>query len=210
MLRITKFTGGITETNGYLCEAEGGCFVVDAPEGMGTWLAATGRTPGDLLLTHAHFDHVKDAAEMRERLGCRIWAWAAPDPDLTLERFFGVFDSLLTVRPYGVDQILQGRESIDVCGEHLELLHVPGHSADSVVFFSSGKGVLFGGDVLMEGSVGRTDFPGGSEGLLLGGIAGKLLSLPDATRVYPGHGPETTIGRERRHNPFLAGHSYGS
>ncbi|HUF60722.1 MAG TPA: MBL fold metallo-hydrolase [Verrucomicrobiales bacterium] len=209
MLRITRFTGGITETNGYFCEADGGGFAVDAPEGMAAWLAATGRSPQDLLLTHAHFDHVKDAAEMQERLGCRIWAWAEPDPELTLERFLGVFDSLLSVRRYRVDQVLRGRESIEICGEHLELLHVPGHSADSVVFYDSVEAAVFGGDVLMEGSVGRTDFPGGSQGLLLGGIAEKLLALPDATRVYPGHGPETTIGRERRHNPFLAGHSYG-
>jgi glyoxylase-like metal-dependent hydrolase (beta-lactamase superfamily II) len=101
--------------------------------------------------------------------------------------------------------LLRGLDSIEVCGERLEIRHVPGHAADSVALYHAGDGLLFAGDILMAGSVGRTDFPGGSEKLLLDGIAQKLLGLPDETRVFPGHGPETTIGEERRYNPFLAG-----
>jgi glyoxylase-like metal-dependent hydrolase (beta-lactamase superfamily II) len=80
---------------------------------------------------------------------------------------------------------------------------VPGHSPDSVTFHLSAEGVLFSGDTLFAGSIGRPDLPGGDEDLLLSGIRGKLLRLPDSTRVFPGHGPDTTIGEERESNPYL-------
>ena len=82
-------------------------------------------------------------------------------------------------------------------------MHIPGHSPDSLCFFQPELGIVFGGDVLFLDGVGRTDFPNGSSSQLIAGIKSKLLQLPDATQVLPGHGPATTIGREREENPFL-------
>jgi glyoxylase-like metal-dependent hydrolase (beta-lactamase superfamily II) len=87
----------------------------------------------------------------------------------------------------------------------LELFHVPGHSPDSLCFYLPDQKILFGGDVLFLDGVGRTDFPGGSFEQLESGIENKLWPLPDDTKVFPGHGPATTIGRERLHNPFVGG-----
>jgi glyoxylase-like metal-dependent hydrolase (beta-lactamase superfamily II) len=102
-----------------------------------------------------------------------------------------------------VDEVLEGKSVIEVCGERVPLFHVPGHSPDSVCFYLPERGLLFGGDVLFLDGVGRTDFPGGSFQQLAAGIETHLWPLPDATVVYPGHGDDTTIGRERAENPFL-------
>ncbi|MBU6295740.1 MAG: MBL fold metallo-hydrolase, partial [Planctomycetes bacterium] len=92
-----------------------------------------------------------------------------------------------------------------IAGFQLEVFDIPGHSPGHVVYvqrFPGGQTVVFGGDVLFRGSIGRTDFPGGDHDLLIRGIRGKLFTLPDDTLVYPGHGPVTTVGREKRSNPF--------
>jgi hydroxyacylglutathione hydrolase len=94
--------------------------------------------------------------------------------------------------------------AVELLGFHWDVLHVPGHSPDSICLSQPALGLLFGGDVLMRGGVGRTDLPGGSFATLAEGIRGKILTLPDSTRVLPGHGPETTVGMEREGNPWLA------
>jgi glyoxylase-like metal-dependent hydrolase (beta-lactamase superfamily II) len=102
-----------------------------------------------------------------------------------------------------VDEIVSGKDTVDACGVTWRLHHVPGHSPDSVCYHWADKNLLFGGDVLFSCSIGRTDFPGGSHALLVQGIQEKLLTLPDETLVYPGHGPHTSIGVERVDNPYL-------
>jgi glyoxylase-like metal-dependent hydrolase (beta-lactamase superfamily II) len=108
------------------------------------------------------------------------------------------------IDPYTVDHRFEGLDSIDLGGLVLDLFHVPGHSPDSVCFRLLGAPLLVGGDVLFAGSIGRTDFPNGDHELLLAGIREKLWPLPDETQVLPGHGPTTTIGREKATNPYLA------
>jgi glyoxylase-like metal-dependent hydrolase (beta-lactamase superfamily II) len=108
------------------------------------------------------------------------------------------------IDPYTVDHRFEGLDSIDLGGLALDLFHVPGHSPDSVCFRLRGAPLLVGGDVLFAGSIGRTDFPNGDLDLLLAGIREKLWPLPDETQVLPGHGPTTTIGREKATNPYLA------
>jgi hydroxyacylglutathione hydrolase len=204
MFELSHFTGGIAATNGYLLQTQNGALVVDAPERMCEWLERQNVKVGALLLTHQHFDHVMDAAAIKEAFGCPIYAFAPFSRDLTLESLFGIATGMpVMVREFGVDEILSGKESITVCGLDWHLLHVPGHSPDSVCFYHEPSALLFGGDVLFLDGVGRTDFPGGSMEQLISGIQGKLLPLPDETRVYPGHGDDTTIGRERMENPFL-------
>ena len=203
MLSIDTYTGGVAMTNGYACRLEDASFVVDAPEGMMSWLEKMGFEPAALLLTHAHFDHVWDAAVIRERWGCPIFAYTHPQPDLTLESLYGAFGPALRVKPYVVDHLLEKRESFELGEVRFRVLHIPGHSPDSIALLPEGTGTLFGGDALFRDGIGRDDLPGCDGELLRRAIREKLYVLEDDLRVLPGHGPSTTIGRERRTNPFV-------
>ena len=204
MFRLSTFTGGMAETNGYLFQTGSASLIFDAPEGMADWLRGKNVRPDALVLTHQHFDHVLDAARIKEEHGCPILAFAPFSRDLTLERLFGaVTGSQFSVDEFSVDQVLEGGENVAAGGLDWKLLHIPGHAPDSLCFHQPELAIVFGGDVLFLDGVGRTDFPGGSGPLLISGILSKLLTLRDDTRVYPGHGPDTTISRERAENPFL-------
>ena len=202
-LQIRSFTGGMAQTNGYLVGSskEGGtCLLVDAPLGVGAWLEGLGEKPSDLLLTHQHYDHVEDAAKVAA-MGAKVHAFAPHSEELTLEKLLQQSGIPVKVEPYAVDDLLEGKTELEAGGVRFSLEHVPGHSPDSVVFVCGG--VAFGGDTLFAGGIGRADLPQGDMQLLLAGIREKMLSLPGATRIYPGHGPDTTIGSEQATNPFL-------
>jgi hydroxyacylglutathione hydrolase len=204
MFPISTYTGGIASTNGHFLTLPAGNVLVDAPDGVADWLEERGAKVDFLLLTHQHFDHVLDAAEVQANHGCRVIAFTDLSRDLTLERLYGaVTGSPFSVPAFTVDVHLQGKDSVEAAGVTWRIYHVPGHSPDSICFHWESENLLFGGDVLFQSGVGRTDFPGGSGALLLQGIQDKLLCLPDMTTVYPGHGGPTTIGIERVTNPFL-------
>lgn len=204
MLEPSTHTGGIASTNAHLLRLPGGNVVVDAPEGAAAWLRRQGVRVDVLFLTHQHFDHVLDAAAIQAEHGCRVYSFAPFSRDLTLEKLFGmVTGSSLEVPEFAVDEVIEGRETLEAAGETWRLYHVPGHSPDSVCFHLESENLLFGGDVLFLDGIGRTDFPGGSTQQLLSGIESKLFVLPDVTRVFPGHGDDTTIGRERAESPFF-------
>lgn len=200
-MKISTFTGGIVQTNGYLLETPGGNLLIDAPAGIADWLAGRGVRVDDLLLTHQHYDHVEDAAAVQET-GARIHAFADYSTDLTLESLARGWGMPITVRPYRVDALLEtdGR-SLAFAGRTIRAAHVPGHSTDSVTFSFADDAVVFSGDTLFASGIGRTDLPGGSHRQLLDGIARHLLVLAGETRVFPGHGPATTIAAESRHFP---------
>ncbi|MCB1276730.1 MBL fold metallo-hydrolase [Prosthecobacter sp.] len=204
MPEILAYTGGIAATNGYLLSLPGGTVLVDAPDGVAAWLKKQNLKVDALFLTHQHFDHVLDAAAVKADHGCRVFAFVAFSHDLTLERLYGaVTGSPFSVPDFEVDEILEGKDTLEAVGETWKLYHVPGHSPDSLCFHLEAQNLLFDGDVLFLDGVGRTDFPGGSTQQLLTGIEEKLFLLPDMTRVFPGHGDDTKIGRERMENPFL-------
>ena len=201
-MKITSYTGGFVQTNGYLIETPDGNFLIDAPEGIAAWITERGVRVDEVLLTHQHYDHVTDAAALKT-LGAKLHAFAGYSKDLTLESTARGWGMPISVTPYEIDCLLEMAQPLDLAGVQIGLAHVPGHSADSVTFYLSDHGVVFSGDTLFASSIGRTDLPGGSTEQLLGGIARHLMTLPPETRVLPGHGPGTTIGREISENPYL-------
>jgi glyoxylase-like metal-dependent hydrolase (beta-lactamase superfamily II) len=157
-----------------------------------------------IWLTHGHVDHVAGAADLKARLGVAIEGPHRDDLFLLQHvvesaRSFGLADAA-NVTP---DRWLEEKDQVRVGTLTFDVLHCPGHSPGSVVFFNSGERLAIVGDVLFSGSIGRTDLPGGDHRRLLASIADKLLPLGDDVAVISGHGPATTIGRERTSNPFL-------
>lgn len=205
--KIQVYTGGSVGCNGYLIEAADACYVaVDAPLGMADWVIRhlpEGATLGHLLLTHQHFDHVEGAAELQQRTGCRIHAVAPYSKTLTLEEAAGAW-GLPPVAPYEVNDVLgTAPRQADWGGLEWEILPIAGHATDGAAYYLPGDDELFVGDILFAGSVGRTDFPGGSMSVLVRGIREHLLPLPPHTTVNSGHGPSTTIGEEQLNNPYI-------
>ncbi len=192
----------MVQTNGYLVETPDGNLLIDAPEGIAEWITRRGVRVDDVLLTHQHYDHVTDAAALKS-LGARLHAFADHSKDLTLESMARSWGLPISVMPYQTDRLFTMTELLRIAGLEISLAHVPGHSPDSVTFHVPKHGVVFSGDTLFAGSIGRTDLPGGSTTQLLDGIARQLMTLPADTRVLPGHGPGTTIGEEAMGNPYL-------
>lgn len=202
-ISIESFCGGLFQTNGYLLRTGTKAWLFDAPEGIADWLEEQGVTLGGLFLTHQHHDHVIGAGAVQSKFDCPIYAFAEPSEDLTmakrLEQMMGIPCEL---ESYRVDSIIkEGSFALD--GLDLEVIHVPGHSPDSICFLVEGAPILIGGDVLFDGGIGRTDFPNGDHDLLLTGIKKKLWPLDDEVEVLPGHGGTTTLGNEKATNPFL-------
>ncbi len=201
-MKISPYTGGFVQTNGYLIETPDGNLLIDAPEGIADWVTRLGVRVDDVLLTHQHYDHVTDAAALKA-LGARLHALDDYSTDLTLESMARSWGMPISVTPYQIDRRFVMAAPLHIAGLEIELAHVPGHSLDSVTFHLADHGVVFPGDTLFAGSIGRTDLPGGTTTRLLEGIARHLMTLPPETRVLPGHGPATTIGVEAAGNPYL-------
>ncbi len=163
----------------------------------------TGLSISIIVITHAHIDHIGALREVQEKTNARFAIHEA-------EKGFVFSTPLRMLTSLGVspvksppppDRLLRDGDWIDVGDLHFEVLHTPGHSSGGICL--SGHGVVFSGDTLFNSGIGRTDFPGMSHERLIKSIREKLMVLPDETVVYPGHGPPTTIGDERRENPFL-------
>jgi glyoxylase-like metal-dependent hydrolase (beta-lactamase superfamily II) len=197
-MKISVYTGGFAQTNGYLIETPDGNFLIDAPEGVTAWIEKRGVRVDHVLLTHQHYDHVLDAAAMKAT-GATLHALEDYSTDLTLESL----RLPIKVTPYAIDRKFAMDEPLEIAGVVMRLAHVPGHSTDSVTLYLADAGLLFSGDTLFARSIGRTDLPHGSTEQLLAGISKHLLTLPVETKVFPGHGPSTTIGIEVRENPYL-------
>jgi hydroxyacylglutathione hydrolase len=167
--------------------------------------------PAAILNTHGHADHIGGNEALKQAYPEAPLIIGADDANMLTDA-----DANLSA-PFGLpivsppaDRLLREGDVVDLAGIPLEVFDIPGHSPGHIVFVYRAAPVLvFGGDVLFRGSVGRTDFPGGSAERLFSGIRAKLFTLPDDTVVYPGHGPVTTTGHEKRTNPFLAGSEVG-
>ncbi len=203
---------GPAQTNCYLAEAESSregvareAVVIDPSWDADVILAAARSaelTIAAILLTHGHFDHIGAAADLKEALGVPMIAHARELDLLQTGGGAKLFGFKIRSVPQP-DRLVEHGEQIEIGSLKFEVRHVPGHTIGHVAFIEHAQHAVFVGDVLFAGSIGRTDLPGGDYDTLLTSIADHLLTLPDDFKVYPGHGPPTTIGLERNTNPFL-------
>jgi glyoxylase-like metal-dependent hydrolase (beta-lactamase superfamily II) len=160
---------------------------------------------GQILITHAHIDHVGAVAALVDEYACPVLMHAEAEPMLKQLPTQALMMGLKFGKVPTVDRYVGDEEVLEVGGLKLKSLYTPGHAPGHLAFYLESEALVLSGDALFAGSVGRTDLFGGSMDVLMQSINERLLTLPDETSVYPGHGPQTTIGDERRHNPFLRG-----
>jgi hydroxyacylglutathione hydrolase len=160
---------------------------------------------GWIIITHAHIDHVGGVAALVDEYACPVLMHAEAEPMLGQLPTQAMMMGLRFGKVPAVDRHIEDDEVLEVGGLELKALYTPGHAPGHLAFYLESEGLVLSGDALFAGGVGRTDLFGGDMELLLRSIVERLMTLPDETRVLPGHGPETTIGEERAHNPFLGG-----
>ena len=208
MIDVRMFTVGPVQENCFLVRPDGGdrAVLVDPGDDAGRLLGAIdelGVGLDAILLTHTHFDHVGAVAPVAKATGAPVYCPEIEVPVLAdIMRYvpwpeFGPFES------YEADETVAGGERLELAGLEIDVLFVPGHSPGHVAYSIPAESALFSGDVLFQGSVGRTDLPGGDWPTLAASIQSLLDALPDETRVHPGHMGLTTLGAERAANPFL-------
>jgi hydroxyacylglutathione hydrolase len=206
---VRTFTVGPVQENCHIVRRDGAAeaIVIDPGEEAARLLEAIDTLEVDvaaILLTHTHFDHVGAVAPLARATGAEVWC-----PELEVEVLadimsyvpwpgFGPFES------YAADHIVAGGERLELAGMEIDVLFTPGHSPGHVTYSIPAERAVFSGDVLFAGSVGRTDLPGGDAATLMRTLGMLVEALPGETVVYPGHMGNTTIGRERATNPFLA------
>lgn len=210
MLKIITLTLGPVQTNCYLlADPDSGEAVVIDPADEGQRILEEAKRRewhiGSIWLTHAHFDHLGGAAEVADGTNPPPPVALHPE-DYTLWRaeggamFFGMH---IDPGPEPTIDLMHGQK-LYLGNDQFEVRHAPGHTPGHVMFYCATEKVLFCGDVIFQGSIGRTDLPGGDYATLINSIHEQVLTLPDDTRLLSGHGPESTVGREKVYNPFLS------
>ncbi len=211
MLKVEKFVVNPLQENSYVVSDDSGkCIFIDPgfyfPEecnDVKNYVKVNNLKPVLIANTHCHFDHIMGVEFLRKEFG--IPFIAHPDDAFWIVnaieqgKMFG-FDMDPVNAP---DSFFQNNEALKFGNTSFEILHIPGHSPGHVVFYSKVANVLIAGDVLFHGSIGRSDLPGGDHQKLVSNIKDKLFKLPDETKVFCGHGPETFLGSEKKSNPFL-------
>ena len=206
-IKIGRMVIGAVGTNCYFLYREGNkeCVVIDAPDrgrDIADTLKKNGFTVAALLLTHGHFDHIWGASELRSSTSAKIYAL---DEEREILEDSGLNVSADAGRPATVKAniFLRDGDVVKLADIDFKVIATPGHTKGSCCYYVEEAGLLLAGDTLFAESVGRSDLPTGSGAVLCRSINEKLFVLPEDTKVYPGHGDETTIGHEKKYNPFV-------
>jgi glyoxylase-like metal-dependent hydrolase (beta-lactamase superfamily II) len=212
MIKVKTFIFNPFQENTYVVSDEtGACVVIDpgcsSPrenEDIEQYISLNNLNVEKVLCTHLHVDHVLGNAFFSERYGLNPWAHSG-DKELyaQVKGQAEMFGLIMENEPPQLQGELKEGETVTFGSTRFEVLYVPGHSPGGICFYSKADDIVFVGDCLFNGSIGRTDLWGGDHALLLSRIKSELLTLPEETVAYPGHGPHTTIGEEKAGNPFL-------
>lgn len=205
--RIKAMVLGDLDTNCYLIYNQNTkeAVVVD-PADNGPYIcnkcAELGVKPVVILLTHGHFDHILALKDVRDAFHCKVYIdekdeWMLEDPSLNLSGTLGTEQA-----SFSADCLVRDKEVLHLIGFDWIVMETPGHTEGSVCYYVKSENVLISGDTLFEGSYGRTDLPTGSSRKLVDSLLNKVLTLPEDTLVYPGHGGQTTIRFEKKYNPI--------
>lgn len=206
-LELQQCVLGPAYTNCYIAKNKetGEALIIDpadSPSKIELKVNAMGARPVAVLLTHGHFDHIMGVEAVREKYQIPVYA-CRQEEEMLREPSVNMTDQMgksCSIRP---DVFLDDLQVFEAAGFSIQMIHTPGHTKGSCCYYLKEEGVLFSGDTLFCGSVGRTDFPGGSASQIRNSLHRLLAALPDDTSVYPGHDTSTTIGYEKRYNPFV-------
>jgi hydroxyacylglutathione hydrolase len=206
---VRMFTVGLVQENCFLVRRDGAgeALIVDPGDEAPRILHAVnelGLTIEGILVTHCHFDHIGAVAPVAEATGAPVWVSEIERPVLADIMSYVPFAGFGPYESYEADHTLKGGETLELAGFEIDVLFTPGHSPGHLTYSIPDEQAIFSGDVLFQGSVGRVDLPGGDWATLLASIGTLVDSLPESTTVYPGHMGITSLGAERRTNPFLA------
>ncbi len=180
-----------------------GCQDIEEQDQLLDFIEGNALKPVKMVNTHCHIDHILGTAFCKERFQLPYLIHPQEQPLLSYSVSQGEFFGLDVQPPPEPTDFVEEGDIITFGDSRLEVIHIPGHSPGGIVLLNKDQQCLFSGDVLFQGSIGRTDLPGGDYDSLIDSIREKLLVLDPDIRVYPGHGPDTTIGMEKRSNPFL-------
>lgn len=183
-----------------------GCYEDHEREELATFIAEQELNVVKLLNTHCHIDHVLGNAWAKRTYGIELYIHPEDQTTLKMQELIGPNYGFVRYENTTAEHHLQEGDTVTFGDSQLQVLFVPGHAPGHIAFHSKEDNFIIGGDVLFRDSIGRTDLPGGDYNTLIDSIRNKFFALPDDTEVYPGHGPTTTIGYEKQHNPFCGLH----
>jgi len=210
MLHVHSFEFNALQENTYVLYDETtecviidpGCYDIHEQKELAAFIEENHLHVKALLNTHGHIDHVLGNDYVKDKFKTKLYIHSIDDPVLKAVKVYAGNYGFPQYREAAVDIHLSEDDVVTFGNQQLKVLFVPGHSPGHVAFYSEENKVVIGGDVLFRNSIGRTDLPGGDYNTLINSIHQKLFSLPDDVVVYPGHGPETSIGFERKTNPY--------
>ena len=207
-MKIENFVLGPVGTNCYIVINEGTkeCFLVDmaaCPPELVSHIKNSGLMVKAVLLTHGHFDHIMGLDRFLEEFPAPVYACAAEKELLESPQLNSSSGMLGQPYTFHGAQYVKDGDLLDIAGMKIQVIQTPGHTIGGCCYYIADEQTLFSGDTLFRASIGRTDLPTGSMGALVRSVKEKILVLPDETRVYPGHMEETTVGYEKKYNPFL-------